>query len=102
MGVACDRCASFLCLCVLVSVSTPIPVLPLFLPLLFNCFLSCFVALEPTGMSGLGHVFIVTELACGGDLLAMLLSDKEVRAGASEYEYYSSVTSTSIYTTSHC
>eukprot|EP00903_Cladosiphon_okamuranus_P018790 g17286.t1 len=27
---------------------------------------------------GTGHVFIVTELACGGDLLALLLSDGEV------------------------
>lgn len=28
---------------------------------------------------GTGHVFIVTELACGGDLLALLLSEREVR-----------------------
>ncbi|CAM9267780.1 unnamed protein product, partial [Ectocarpus sp. 12 AP-2014] len=27
---------------------------------------------------GTGHVFIVTELACGGDLLALLLSEKQV------------------------
>ncbi|CAN0193091.1 unnamed protein product, partial [Ectocarpus fasciculatus] len=27
---------------------------------------------------GTGHVFIVTELACGGDLLALLLSERQV------------------------
>lgn len=32
-----------------------------------------------TSPAGLGHVFIVTELACGGDLLALLLSEGEVR-----------------------
>ena len=55
----------------------------------FSGFSSCFVEREPSEISGLRHVFIVTELACGGDLLAMLLSDKEVRAGASAYQHYS-------------
>lgn len=30
---------------------------------------------------GLSYVFIVTELACGGDLLALLLSEGEVCCG---------------------
>ncbi|CAM9666824.1 unnamed protein product, partial [Ascophyllum nodosum] len=33
---------------------------------------------ESVEPGGLGHVFIVTELACGGDLLALLLSEGEV------------------------
>lgn len=35
-------------------------------------------ALPYNDASGPRHVFIVTELACGGDLLALLLAEEEV------------------------
>lgn len=48
--------------------------------LLFFCShaLLIFLHLCLFSVSGTGHVFIVTELACGGDLLALLLSEREV------------------------
>ena len=58
---------------------------------LFRFFFCCFFVFGGTRtdgyiyISGLGHVFIVTELACGGDLLAMLLSEREVRACRDHY-----------------